>query len=107
MAKRKINWLKAFALSTGLGLLFLLVGTFFQSRALLFIGIVLFAPLVLACMMVLPLLAMNFVDESLPEFKGKYVIVLATFLVALLAMIVVATGGPSDDIACRGYRTEC
>ena len=83
----------------------MLIGLLFESRIILFISLAFLAPLLLVCVAILPLMAISWLDEALPEFRVKNFVVIVAGMIVLALMIALSMSGGGGD-ACTGHRTD-
>ena len=97
---------KVLLISTATYLILVLIGLLFESRMIVFLSLVFLAPLFLACIAILPLMAISWLDEALPEFRAKSFVVILAGMIVLALMIAVSMSGGGGGDECTGHRTD-
>ena len=90
----------------GLGIVCCFIGALFEFKALLFAGVVLLIPLCIALIFAATALFWGTIEEAIPEFRGKSLLV-AVLVFLFAAVFILATFfGSGDDLpdSCPEYR---
>lgn len=90
----------------GAGILCLMAGGILDSKLLLLVGILGMLPLALVIFIAVIGLIWTTLDDSIPDFKGKQILIGAIALVVAGFLLLVAFGGGTDQGpgSCPNYR---